>query len=270
MQEWWCVAIATSKFIFVSLLIFATLAAGQTSHKSAPEYAFEIVQTYPHDSSAFTQGLVYQNGYFYEGTGLRGQSSLRQVRIETGEIVRKTDLAPEYFGEGIAILGDKVFELTWQSHVGFVYALNDFRFLRQFSYSGEGWGLTTDGRELFMSDGTSEIRVLDPNTFAVKRRIKVRDGITPVTQLNELEFVDGEIFANVWQSNRIARISPHTGEIVGWIDLTGLLSPIYRVAEGGVLNGIAYDAQKKRLFVTGKLWPKVFEIRLQPKMKIGK
>lgn len=257
---------ATSRIAILSLLALATLAACQTPpQKSAPKYTFEIVQTYPHDSSAFTQGLVYENGYFYEGTGLRAQSSLRQVRVDTGEIVRKTDLASEYFGEGIAILGDKIFQLTWQSHLGFVYALNDFHFLRQFSYSGEGWGLTTNGRDLFMSDGTSEIRVLDPNTFAVKRRIKVRDGTTPVTQLNELEFIEGEIYANVWQTNRIARISPQTGEVVGWIDLTGLLSPIYRVSEGGVLNGIAYDAQKKRLFVTGKLWPKVFEIRIRPK-----
>ena len=267
MQECECLANELSRLAFFCVL-GAILALGQTSRKSVPEYTFEIVAAYPHDSSAFTQGLVYKNGCFYEGTGLRGQSSLRQVRLETGEIVRKTDLAPEYFGEGIAILGDKVFQLTWQSHVGFVYALNDFHFLRQFAYLGEGWGLTTNGHDLFMSDGTSEIRVLDPNTFAVKRRIKVHNGTIPVAQLNELEWVEGEIYANVWQTNRIARISPQTGEVVGWIDLTGLLSPIYRVSDGGVLNGIAYDAQEKRLFVTGKLWPKVFEVRLQP--KVGK
>ena len=169
------------------------------------------------------------------------------------------------FGEGITLLKNEVIQLTWQSQMGFVYNVSDFRLLRRFSYLGEGWGLTTNGREIFMSDGTSEIRVLDAGTLAEKRHFTVYDGDTPVDQLNELEFVDGEIFANVWQTDRIARISPQSGKVVGWIDLKGLLSPIYRLESGAVLNGIAYDSNRKRLFVTGKLWPNIFEIRLVPK-----
>jgi glutamine cyclotransferase len=181
-------------------------------------------------------------------------------------VVQRVNLDPEFFGEGIAIFKDEVFQLTWQSHVGFVYDLNTFRPLRQFSYTGEGWGLASSGSELFLSDGTSEIRILDAETLHEKRRLKVRDGSGPIDQLNELEFVEGQIFANVWHSNRIARISSQTGEVVGWIDLTGILSPIRRLDPEAVLNGIAYDPVRKRLFVTGKLWPSVFEIRLLPKL----
>jgi len=230
-----------------------------------PEYTFKIVHTFPHDPAAFTQGLAYHGGFLYEGTGLQGRSSLRKVRLETGEVVQRVELDPQFFGEGIAILKDHVVQLTWQSQTGFVYNLGDFRVLRRFSYPGEGWGLTTDGRQIFMSDGTSEIRVLDTDRLVEKRRFTVRDGSTPIEQLNELEFVEGEIFANIWQTNRIARISPQTGKVIGWIDLTGLLSPIYRLESGAVLNGIAYDSARKRLFVTGKLWPTIFEIRLVPK-----
>jgi glutamine cyclotransferase len=229
---------------------------------STPQYTFKIVHAYPHDSQAFTQGLVFHNGFFYEGTGLNGRSSLRKVKIETGEVLQRVDLDPQYFGEGIAILHDQIFQLTWQSHVGFVYRLGDFHLLRQFTYTGEGWGLASNGTDLLMSDGTDEIRVLDGRTLKEKRHIKVRDGATPVTQLNELEVVEGEIFANVWQTDRIARISPSSGKVLGWIDLTGLLSPLYQRLPGAVLNGIAYDARNKRLFVTGKLWPNIFEIRL--------
>jgi glutamine cyclotransferase len=232
-----------------------------------PEYTFKIVRTFPHDPTAFTQGLAYRDGFLYEGTGLKGRSSLRKVRLETGEVVQQIDLAPEFFGEGIALLKNEVVELTWQSQTGFVYNLSDFHLLRRFSYAGEGWGLATNGKgnEIFMSDGTSEIRVLDSATLAEKRLFTVRDGETRIDQLNELEFVDGEIFANIWQTDRIARISPQSGEVVGWIDLTGLLSPIYRLDPGAVLNGIAYDSKRKRLFVTGKLWPSIFEIQLVPK-----
>ncbi len=224
---------------------------------------------FPHDPNAFTQGLAYRDGFLYEGTGLKGRSSLRKVRLETGEIVQRVDLAPDFFGEGITLLNNEVIQLTWQSQTGFIYNLSDFHLLRRFSYSGEGWGLTTNGRDLFMSDGTPEIRVLDAGTLAEKRGFTVRDGNTRIDQLNELEFVEGEIFANVWQTDRIARISPQSGKVVGWIDLKGLLSPIYRLESGAVLNGIAYDANRKRLFVTGKLWPNVFEIRLVPKTLNG-
>jgi glutamine cyclotransferase len=233
-----------------------------TAPSRAPEYTFKVIQVFPHDSAAFTQGLFYRDGFLYEGTGLNGRSSLRRVRLETGEVLQRIDLAPEFFGEGIAVLGNKIVQLTWQSQTGFVYNSSDFRLLRRFSYRGEGWGLTTNGTDFFMSDGTSEIRVLDGATLREKRLLRIRDGGTPINQLNELEFVDGEIFANVWQTDRIARISPRTGRVVGWIDLTGLLSSVYKLEEGGVLNGIAYDAAKKRLFVTGKLWPSVFEIQI--------
>ena len=261
----------TCRRLAVTLLLAALAQSlpGQPSHPShptrTPEYTFKVVRIFPHDPNAFTQGLVYGNGFLYEGTGLKGRSSLRKVRLETGEIVQRIDLAPEFFGEGITLLKNEVIQLTWQSQVGFVYNVSDFHLLRRFSYSGEGWGLTTNGHEIFMSDGTSEIRVLDAGTLAEKRRIKVRDRDTAIDQLNELEFVDGEIFANVWQTDRIARISPQSGKVVGWIDLKGLLSPIYRLESGAVLNGIAYDSRRKRLFVTGKLWPNIFEIRLVPK-----
>jgi glutaminyl-peptide cyclotransferase len=249
----------TFRGLAIVALAFATLLpAGQP-----PEYTFQIVHAYPHDAAAFTQGLEYRNGFLYEGTGLHGRSTLRKERLETGEVLRQVELAPEFFGEGITVVRDEVVQVTWQSHVGFVYAADDFRLLRRFSYGGEGWGLTTDGRDVFMSDGTSEIRVLDAKTLTEKRRIRVTDGSAPVDQLNELEFVEGEIFANVWLTDRIARISPATGKITGWIDLHGLLGKDAPPEESGaVLNGIAYDAAGKRLFVTGKLWPRLFEIRL--------
>lgn len=229
------------------------------------EYTFEVERQYPHDQDAFTQGFTFYKGFFYEGTGRTGQSSLRKVDPESGRVLQRVDLAPELFGEGIAILGDRIFQLTWQSHIGLVYDLRSFHQVQTFKYAGEGWGLTTDGHDLFMSDGTAEIRVLDPNTFGEKRHIKVRDGGKPIDQLNELEFVEGEIFANIWHSDRIARISAKTGEVVGWIDLAGLLGPFYKRQTEEVLNGIAYDSDKKRLYVTGKLWPKIFQIRIVPK-----
>jgi glutamine cyclotransferase len=239
--------------------------ANRKLDKKPLEYTFEIVRVFPHDRTAFTQGLEYRDGFLYEGTGLNGKSSIRKIRIETGEVVQRVDLSPEFFGEGITILDTRIVQLTWRSQTGFVYNLSDFRLLRRFSYSGEGWGLSSNGREVFMSDGTAEIRVLDPGTLVEKRRFKVRDGSMPVALLNELEFVNGEIFANVWQTDRIARISPRTGDVAGWVDLKGLLSPIYRIEPGAVLNGIAYDAARKRLFVTGKLWPSIFQIRIVPK-----
>ncbi len=263
-------ATATRPFLIVFLLIaFGHPLFGQSARRAhsagVPRYTFKVIQTFPHDPHAFTQGLVFHGGFLYEGTGLKGRSSLRKVRLETGEVVQEVDLAPELFGEGITIVKNEIVQLTWQSQIGFVYNLSDFHLLRQFSYSGEGWGLTTDGREIFMSDGTPEIRVLDPVTLTEKRRFTVHDRTTQIKELNELEFVEGEIFANIWQTDRIARISPRTGEVLGWIDLAGLLSPVYRLESGAVLNGIAYDAERKRLFVTGKLWPKVFQIQLIPK-----
>jgi glutamine cyclotransferase len=256
--------------LIAMLLSTAPLLLSQSSrpaHSATPEYTFRIIHSFPHDARAFTQGLAYRDGFLYEGTGLNGRSSLRKVRLETGEVVQRVDLTSGFFGEGIALLKNEVIQLTWKSEKAFVYNLSDFHKLREFSYSGEGWGATSRGNEIFMSDGTDEIRVLDGSTFHEKRRLKVRDGGAPVTELNELEFVEGEIFANVWQTNRIARISPQTGKVVGWIDLTGLLNPMYRLDPEAVLNGIAYDPVKKRLFVTGKLWPEIFEIQLVRKQK---
>jgi len=243
-------------------LFVAALALFAPSVPRPVENTFEVVHVFPHDRTAFTQGLEFHGGFLYESTGLNGRSFLRKVRLETGEVVQQVDLAPEFFGEGITLLHDEIYRLTWQSQVGFVYGARDFRLLRRFSYAGEGWGLTNNGREIFMSDGTAELRVIEAGTFKEKRRLKVHDGARPIEQLNELEFVEGEIYANVWQTDRIARISPATGDVVGWIDLAGLLSPVYKVEPGAVLNGIAYDAVQKRLFVTGKLWPNLFEIRL--------
>lgn len=230
-----------------------------------PVYGYKVVRVFPHDPNAYTQGLVYYNGFLYEGTGINGSSSLRKVKLETGEVLQKVDLPQQYFGEGITIFKKKILQLTWKAEKGFIYDLDDFHSLGEFSYPGEGWGLTTNDGEVFLSDGTAEIRVLDGNTLKEKRRITVRDGNTPVTQLNELEFVRGEIFANVWQTDRIARISPKTGKVVGWIDLSGILSVVYRHDVEAVLNGIAWDAAGNRLFVTGKLWPSIFQIELVPK-----
>lgn len=238
--------------------------AKKTRAASVPEYTYKIVNSFPHDPQAYTQGLVYKDGFFYEGTGLNGRSSLRKVRVDTGEVLQRVDLPPELFGEGIALVGGKIFQLTWKAHEGFIYDVRDFHQLGRFSYTGEGWGLTTDGHDLYMSDGTPEIRVLDPATLKEKRRIKVHDGATAIQELNELEYINGEIFANIWQTDKIARISPRNGKVVGWIDLTGILSPVYRRSPDAVLNGIAYDPKSKRLFVTGKLWPSIFEIQLVP------
>ena len=221
-----------------------------------------MVRSYPHDPQAFTQGLVFLDGVLYEGTGLNGRSGIRRVRLENGEVVKIQKLEDRYFGEGIAIVGDSIVQLTWKSEVGFVYDRNTFQRTKTFNYPGEGWGLTFDGKRLIMSDGSATLRFLDPASLKETGRLEVRDGGRPVPQLNELEVVKGEIYANVWGTDRIARISPTTGAVIGWIDLTGILSP-RDPASTDVLNGIAYDAAKDRLFVTGKLWPRLFEIRVK-------
>ena len=232
-----------------------------------PVFGYQVVRAYPHDATAFTQGLQYVDGMFYEGTGLNGRSSIRRVKPETGEVLEKRDVPAQYFGEGITVWKSDLIELTWQSQVAFVYDKTTLQPRRTFTYVGEGWGLTHDGVNLIMSDGTDRLRFLDPATFAERRRIWVTDGDLPVRNLNELEYVKGEILANIWQTDYIARIAPD-GHVLGWIDLSGLLSPSESrtvQASGGVLNGIAYDAGKDRLFVTGKLWPKLFEIKIVPK-----
>jgi glutaminyl-peptide cyclotransferase len=242
--------------------MMATLIWQPSPGSDLPVFTYQVVRTYPHDPDAFTQGLQYVDGFFYEGTGLNGRSSIRKVRIETGEVLQKRDLPQEHFGEGIAVFGSELIELTWQSRVAFVYDKATFEPKRRFAYAGEGWGLTHDGRNLIMSDGTDTLRVLDPATFNERRRIKVTAAGAPLGHLNELEVVKGEIFANVWMTDYIARIAPDTGRVTGYINLKGLLAPAER-ARTDVLNGIAYDAAHDRLFVTGKLWPKVFEIKIK-------
>ena len=227
-----------------------------------PTYTYSIVRSYPHDRGAFLQGLIARNGFFYEGTGLNGRSGIRKVKIESGEVLQTKPLGAEHFGEGITEWKGSIVQLTWRSEVGFVYDLNTFERTKTWTYKGEGWGLTHDGTQLIMSDGTPQLRFLDPVTFKETRRITVRDQNGPVESLNELEYVKGEIYANIWHTDRIARISPKDGRVVGWIDLSGLLSAAERGTPDAVLNGIAYDAAADRLFVTGKLWPRVFEIKL--------
>jgi glutaminyl-peptide cyclotransferase len=231
----------------------------------SPEYTYKVVHAYPHDPTAFTQGLEYHDGFLYEGTGREGHSTLRRVALETGKVLQRIDLAPNYFGEGITVINGRVVQLTYKSQAGFVYDRANFRLLRNFTYSGEGWGLTNDGSTIYMSDGSAQIRFWDPQTLQERKRITVREGGRAIDNLNELEWVHGEIYANIWQTNRIARISPADGHVIAWIDLTGLLTP-EELAGVDVLNGIAYDAAHDRLFVTGKLWPKLFEIKIAPKM----
>jgi glutaminyl-peptide cyclotransferase len=219
---------------------------------------------YPHDPQAFTQGLEYRGGVLYESTGLTGKSTVRKVSLESGSVLQEIHLPEAYFGEGITISQNRVIELTWQAGKGFIYDLERFQLLKTFNYPGEGWGLTHDGDRVYMSDGTAQIRVWDASTLEEKSRISVHDEDQPVAQLNELEWVRGEIYANVWQTDRIARIAPSDGHVTGWIDLANLLLPQERAA-ADVLNGIAYDAEHDRLFVTGKLWPKLFEIKVVAK-----
>jgi glutamine cyclotransferase len=229
-----------------------------------PVYSYAIVNAYPHDRNAFTQGLIFEDGILYEGTGLRGQSTLRKVALETGAILQLYALPAQYFGEGVTVYGDKIYQLTWQSNVGFVYDKHSFQLLQQFHYPTEGWGITHDGERLIMSDGTSTLHFLDPETLEEIGQIQVYDSDGPVVRLNELEYVQGEIYANVWQTDRIARIDPDTGQVIAWIELEGLLGPEDLDQPVDVLNGIAYNAQNGRLFVTGKKWPKLFEIKLIP------
>jgi glutamine cyclotransferase len=250
----------------IASIVAGVLVSGQTPAAVAlPVYGYQIVRVYPHDPMAFTQGLQYVDGFLYEGTGLNGRSSIRKVKLETGEVVQRRSVSQEYFGEGITVWKSDLIELTWQSHVAFVYDRRTFEPKKRFAYPGEGWGLTHDGTNLIMSDGTDALRVLDPVTFAEKRRIKVTATGMPLRNLNELEYVKGEIFANVWMTDYLVRVAPDTGRVAGYVDLRGLLTPAERAATD-VLNGVAYDESHDRLFVTGKLWPKLFEIRLVPKM----
>nr|AAP58621.1 putative glutamine cyclotransferase [uncultured Acidobacteriota bacterium] len=263
-------ALKTTALFLILFLSLATLncqtpGPKATTNDRTPVYGYEVVHTFPHDPDAFTQGLEFHDGNFLESTGEVGHSSLRRVEIETGKVLQRVEVPRPYFAEGITLLRGKIYQLTWQHQLGFVYDALTFEKNGQFNYTGEGWGLTNDGQSLILSDGSNRIRFINPDNFQVQRTIVVLDADTPVREINELEYVKGEIYANIWHANRIARIDPQTGKVVGWIDLTGLLAPGEVQDEEAVLNGIAFDAAGDRLFVTGKLWPKIFEIRVTKK-----
>lgn len=241
------------------------LGASVAVQAAAPVQGYVVKQSYPHDEQAFTQGLFFMDGFLYESTGQYGASSVRKVDLKTGKVLQKRDLPQQVFGEGIAPVGSNIVALTWMNQGGFILDAATFTPKATFEYKGEGWGLTTDGERVYMSDGSSDIRVLNPATLQETRRIHVTADGKPLTRINELEWVDGLIYANVWQTDRIARIDPMSGRVIGWIDLSGLAAAAgVKAGADNVLNGIAYDSQHKRLFVTGKLWPRLFEIELKP------
>jgi len=259
-----------------TLLLCLTLVAGchtaangdRTTPEAAasavvPKYGYQIVSIWPHDSNAFTQGLILADGKLLESTGQEGASSLRSVDLETGKVLKKVDVPVPYFAEGIALLDGKIYQLTWQHQVGFIYDAQSFERVGQFNYDGEGWGLTTDGQSLILSDGSNRIRFLDPSSFRVTKTITVLDNKVPVNELNELEYVQGSIYANIWHDDRIAIIDPQNGRVTGWIELAGLIPEGELHDDEAVLNGIAYDQKSDKLFVTGKLWPRLFEIKVK-------
>lgn len=242
---------------------YAMWPANTVPNIPAKQYSYEVVKEYPHDTGAFTQGLVYHDGMLLEGTGKYQQSTLRKVDLETGKVVKSIDLPPKIFGEGITLWGDKVVQLSWKNRLIFIWDVNSFELVGRHRFPGEAWGLTHNGEDLIVSNGSEFLLFMDPQTMRIKRRVKVRDEGRPVEKLNELEFINGEVWANIWYDERIARIDPATGRVVAWVNLKGLLPIEQRKnRQESVLNGIAYDADKNRLFVTGKEWPKLFEIRL--------
>ncbi|WP_332875857.1 glutaminyl-peptide cyclotransferase [Massilia sp. S19_KUP03_FR1] len=249
---------------FFALAAVSTFFACCSAHAAIPVYGFMVKHTYPHDPQAFTQGLFFKDGYLFESTGLNGKSWLRKVELNTGKVLQQKDLPKDIFGEGATLVGDEIVSLTWTARYGFVFDAKTFTLKRKFSYDSEGWGLASDAQSVYMSDGSPTIHILDPKTLKEQRRIQVTADGKPVAELNELEMVEGELFANVWGTDVIARIDPASGKVVGWINLAGLLPLEKRgtTSPDAVLNGIAYDAKTKRLFVTGKLWPKMFEIEL--------
>lgn len=261
------------RFLIAAALL-AACACSPASEPAAgiPEYTYQVVHTYPHDAGAFTEGLFYMNGFLYESTGLEGESDIRKVKLETGEVLQKR-VVPDYFGEGIIAWKGKLYEMTYKTEVGFVYDLNTFAPISEYHYQGQGWSYTTDGKQLYM-DGSRdpqapksdpEIRILNPDTLKETGIIHVTADGSPVMNLNEMEWVKGEIYANIWETDRIARIDPKSGKVVGWIDMTGILPASDRGPDTDVMNGIAYDAEHDRLFVTGKKWPKLFEIKVVKK-----
>lgn len=259
----WTICFILSAILLSALLSYNSLAK---QNESTPVYGYKIINIYPHDRDAFTQGLVFIDGKLYESTGLKGRSELRELDIKTGNVIMSYKLASKYFGEGIAAVNTKIVQLTWRSQTGFVYNTSDLKPIGRFNYKGEGWGITFDGKHLIISNGTATLRFLDPHTYETVGELQVYDKNGDVGKLNELEYVEGEIFANIWGKERIARIDPKTGSVTGWIELPGLLTREDRKKRVDVLNGIAYDSDNKKLYVTGKLWPKLFEIEVVPKI----
>jgi glutamine cyclotransferase len=271
--------IALGALLLIALLGFALFRSSSTGQSAKPDgakpatpaassskaqqLAYEVVGSYPHDPAAFLQGLLWHDGGFYESTGLEGHSTLRRVDFPSGRVVKSISLAPDIFAEGLALVGDHLIQLTWKAHRGFVYDRETFRLLREFSYETEGWGITYDGKDLIMSDGSDRLTYLDPATYQPTHRLAVTMNGNPVHSLNELEFIEGEIWANVWQTDLILRIDPATGQVSSYLNLKGILPPSAQTGNEDVLNGIAYDPKAKRIFVSGKLWPRLFEIRVK-------
>jgi glutamine cyclotransferase len=262
MATWRMMGVVIVTLVLLVAAMFLVLVDDRPANSMALQYTYSIVNAYPHDTNAFTEGLVFENGFLYESTGLYGNSSLRRVDLETGEVLQLRTLQSQCFGEGIAIVANKIVQLTWQSHVGFVYDKATFGLLQEFEYPTEGWGLTYDGNRLVMSDGTSNLYFLDPVTFKRIGQVVVHD-TGPVTELNELEYIKGAVYANIWEQKKIAVINPQNGQVTAWIDLTGI-QDLKNQDSNNVLNGIAYDTNGDRLFVTGKMWPHIFEIKLIP------
>jgi len=258
------VIIATALILSASLVVF--LSENKPQASPVTYYTYSVVNTYPHDTNAFTEGLFYSDGYLYESTGLNGASSLRLVDLATGTVLKQIQLPYQYFGEGITLVNNTIIQLTWQSHIGFIYDKNSFALLGNFTYPTEGWGLTYNGTQLIMSDGTDNLYFLNPITFQRTGQVQVHDGNTSVVNINELEYINGSVYANIWLTNKIAIINPETGQVKAWIDLTGLPAP--PPTGDNVLNGIAYDQTSNRLFVTGKDWANLYQIRLTPKTAI--
>jgi glutamine cyclotransferase len=244
--------------------VVSAAAAGGNAQAAVPVLGAEVLKSYPHDPHAFTQGLEYFDGYLYESTGRSGQSSLRQTELVNGAIVKRIALPSQYFGEGLTIFRDKIYQLTWLSKIGFIYDVRTFRKIGEFHYETEGWGLAHDDASLILSDGTNKLQFMDPTSFKVSRTLEVYAGNQAATNLNELEYINGEIYANIWHSTRIARIDPRSGQVLAWIDLTAVVEKEKHEPED-VLNGIAYDAKRRRLFVTGKDWSEIFEIKVESK-----
>ena len=256
------ISIVAAQFLIVFNFGFRPQCTLAGSKRGQQMEGFTVEAKYPHDPRAFTQGLEYHNGYLYESTGLNGQSSLRKVDLKTGEVVKEVNVPAQYFAEGLTILGNKIYQLTWQTKLGFIYDLDTFKQIGQFSYDWEGWGLTNDGQHLIMSDGSNKLRFVDPSTFRIVKSMDVFSQGAPLRELNELEYINGVIFSNIWHSNKIARIDPKTGKLMGFLDLTGLSSGLH-LGEEDVLNGIAYNRNSNRLIVTGKRWPALFVIAVR-------